>query len=436
MATKTIGSRLASIVAACLSVTAACQSFSAELDATRVAKLAAAAIVTIDAKGYQSRPLGQGSGFIIAPGEIATNYHVIAGAQAGQVRFRDGEAAAIEGVLYADAASDVAILVVPSPRKRAPLLMRKDPLEPGAAIAVIGTPLGLEQTISTGVVSAIRIDEAFGRIIQISAPVSPGSSGSPVLDGAGCVAGMVRSSLANGQNLNIAVDAKELGIALSEKHPKLVTLEDFTRQCADLRPLLTKVKGVKLAEAAMALREHVRLHPFAFDVRMRLVAGLSYLDGEKEIEEATRQFLEGMLWSAYAQSPTESLNAYTKLRVALASRRDTPSLKKIARAYMTGASAELQPLAAADCITWSLKDSDSAGAALAAKEIAAKFPKDVRIQLIACIAIGRDDWTAGRVYYETAKKLRAARADSKYGEEEFLMAEEIYEKSSGPPSRP
>jgi tetratricopeptide (TPR) repeat protein len=85
----------------------------------------------------------------------------------------------------------------------------------GQDIVVIGNPLGLESTVSAGIVSAVRDIPAFGKILQITAPISPGSSGSPVINSKGEVIGVATLIVTKGQNLNFAVPSDKI-IALKE----------------------------------------------------------------------------------------------------------------------------------------------------------------------------------------------------------------------------
>ena len=84
-----------------------------------------------------------------------------------------------------------------------------DPIQ-GQACSVLGSALGLSQSITTGVVSAIHQIDGEGTILQITAPVSPGSSGSPVFSSRGEVIGIVTQSSEVGQNFNIAVGASTI----------------------------------------------------------------------------------------------------------------------------------------------------------------------------------------------------------------------------------
>jgi tetratricopeptide (TPR) repeat protein len=101
----------------------------------------------------------------------------------------------------------------------------------GEDIFVIGNPLGLESTVSSGIVSAVRDIPAFGKILQITAPVSPGSSGSPVINSKGEVIGIATFIFTKGQNLNFAIPSDKI-IALKETS-KTTLSESYTSLTVD-----------------------------------------------------------------------------------------------------------------------------------------------------------------------------------------------------------
>jgi tetratricopeptide (TPR) repeat protein len=80
----------------------------------------------------------------------------------------------------------------------------------GESIVVIGNPFGLEGSVSNGIVSAVREISGYGKIIQITAPISPGSSGSPVVNMFGQVIGVATLQAAEGQSLNFAVPSERI----------------------------------------------------------------------------------------------------------------------------------------------------------------------------------------------------------------------------------
>jgi len=186
-------------------------------DLIRRVKPSVVSILTYDAKG---EPLISGTGFFIRPGEVVTNVHVIKGAQRVEIHTLEGKGRTypVAGALAIDEEADLALLSVNLPEdKSRPLLVATALPEEGEPIFLIGNPLRLEGSISNGIVSAIREVPALGRIIQITAPVSHGNSGSPLLNMRGQVIGIVTVKVTNGQNINLALGASR--IAALERGP-------------------------------------------------------------------------------------------------------------------------------------------------------------------------------------------------------------------------
>ncbi len=164
-------------------------------------------IVTADAAG---RTMGRGSGFFVSTdGKIVTNYHVIAGADSAIVKLSDGGIYGVEGIVGDDKGKDVAVLKLKASGREFPFLPRGDAgqVKVGDQIVAIGSPLGLEGTVSTGVISATKrtlpgFDIEF---LQITAPTSPGSSGGALLNSNGEVVGIPFEQMVSGQNLNFAI---------------------------------------------------------------------------------------------------------------------------------------------------------------------------------------------------------------------------------------
>ncbi len=177
-------------------------------DLVRRIKPSAVAIETFDAK---DNTLARGSGFFITPDRIITNRHVIERAARVEIHLLDGKKFPVRGVLAVDGEGDLALLQVEVPRVIAiPLpIVRAVPQE-GESIVVVGNPYGLEGSVSNGIVSAVREISGYGKIIQITAPISPGSSGSPVVNMAGQVIGVATLQAAEGQSLNFAVPAERI----------------------------------------------------------------------------------------------------------------------------------------------------------------------------------------------------------------------------------
>jgi len=170
-------------------------------------KPAVVAIATYDASG---EPLMTGSGFFLRPGQVVTNLHVIRGAVRAEIKTLDGKGKVfpVTGSLAIDEEGDLALLSVEMPpdRARSTELASELP-EEGEPIFVIGNPLKLEGSVSDGIVSAVREVPNSYRIIQITAPISHGNSGSPVFNMKGQVLGVVTVKVTNGQNINLALAA-------------------------------------------------------------------------------------------------------------------------------------------------------------------------------------------------------------------------------------
>ncbi|MDH7971111.1 trypsin-like peptidase domain-containing protein [Sphingomonas sp. AR_OL41] len=170
------------------------------LTPAEIARLAIPSIVLI------RTPTGQGSGFFAGgAGRIVTNYHVIRGESeavivtADRVEHKDVEVIAI------DKARDLAVLRIGGGGNKPLALGDSQAAGVGEHVVAIGNPLGLGDTVSDGLLSGVReFGDGVG-VLQISAPISPGSSGGPVLNDRGEVIGIATFVVNSGQNLNFAV---------------------------------------------------------------------------------------------------------------------------------------------------------------------------------------------------------------------------------------
>jgi S1-C subfamily serine protease len=156
---------------------------------------------------------GIGSGFVLdQQGNILTNNHVVENAERLLVRFGDGTESTAR-VLGRDPAGDLALIqvsvgadhLVPLP------LGNSDAVQPGELAVAIGNPLGLDQTVTAGVVSAVERTAPGGSgrplrgLIQTDAPINPGNSGGPLLNGRGEVIGITTLGRANANSIGFAL---------------------------------------------------------------------------------------------------------------------------------------------------------------------------------------------------------------------------------------
>ena len=168
-----------------------------------------------------------GSGFVLdKQGTIVTNFHVVDGATAGTIVFSDKSSAPITGYLGAWPEKDIALLRVECPpEKLRPLRLATSAPRQGERVAAFGSPLGLQQSVSEGIVSAVREGKEVralvaidvdALLIQTTAPISKGNSGGPLVDMKGMVVGVNTLTFRplGGENVNFAVAAADIKAVL------------------------------------------------------------------------------------------------------------------------------------------------------------------------------------------------------------------------------
>lgn len=204
-------------------------------------------VVLIETFNRYKAPVQQGSGFFVNnKGDLATSKHIIEGAYSATVKLISGEEYSVEGASAIDVERDVVILRVKTKGEETPFLKPVNVLPlVGEDIVVVGNPLGLESTVSKGIVSAIRKVPAMGNILQISAPISQGSSGSPVLNMKGEVVGIASFILEEGQALNFAIPSETiLSLKSKGKPTKLSELSLLFQSVSKKSTLFPAVKAV------------------------------------------------------------------------------------------------------------------------------------------------------------------------------------------------
>jgi tetratricopeptide (TPR) repeat protein len=178
-----------------------------------------AVIVTYDNKG---NIIKQGTGFFISEnGNIITNRHLLLGAYKVELKIEKDKPYFINQIVAEDKEGDAIRLSINIPKNIVlPLQLSNNIPKVGEKVVVISSALGLEKTVSDGVVSVVRHIPTLGNIIQITAPISPHSSGNPVLNMKGEVIGIVTFQIDEEQNLHFAI--------LSEKITTLKTIKSKT----------------------------------------------------------------------------------------------------------------------------------------------------------------------------------------------------------------
>ena len=189
--------------------------------APQIAEKTLAATVYLEMQDSKGLPLGFGSGFFVRDNLIATNYHVIEGAARGTAKLVGKFTTyTIEGVTATDKTNDLALLKVTAPGIKPLPLGNSTDVKIGETVYVAGNPKGLEGTFSNGIISSRR-DKNTKERLQMTAPISPGSSGGPVLNSKGEVIGVsvaVHRAL-DAQNLNFAIPSRYLTELLTKSKP-------------------------------------------------------------------------------------------------------------------------------------------------------------------------------------------------------------------------
>ncbi len=191
------------------------------LPAEDIAEKALAATVYLEMKDSNDKTLGIGSGFFVKTNIIATNYHVIEGAAKGTAKLvGKSRTYNIEGVTAIDRENDLALLKVTASGIRPLSLGDSDKVRIGETVYVAGNPKGLEGTFSDGIISSRR-DGLTKERLQMTAPISPGSSGGPLLNKKGEVIGVSFAGhrALYAQNLNFAIPSKYLKKLLEQGKP-------------------------------------------------------------------------------------------------------------------------------------------------------------------------------------------------------------------------
>ena len=182
--------------------------------ARQIAQSTFPSVVLLVMEDANGQPISLGSGFFVQRNVIASNFHVIEGASQGYAKLIGTKTKYdITGVVGLDFTNDLVLLTVKDATSPSLSLADSHKMAVGDEVFVAGNPQGLEGTFSQGIVSGIR-DVESGTLLQITAPISPGSSGGPVLNSEGKVVGISVATFTSGQNLNFAIPANYLASLL------------------------------------------------------------------------------------------------------------------------------------------------------------------------------------------------------------------------------
>jgi S1-C subfamily serine protease len=296
-----------------------------------LAQRIAPAVFRLEVKNAEGDIIGTGTAFAVSTEGLAvTNFHVVEKGKTFIARTNQGAEFTVSGVVATDPQADLALISLKASNIPFLELGESETLKIGVPIAVFGCPQGLSGTLSEGILSARRTEPEIagktmpngGKVLQITAPISAGSSGSPVIDQSGKVIGVAAAVLSGQttQNLNfvIPVEAirkhlkdKEEGLGVSfnsikaqkqaeapvaDKDPEIAFMNDpdYAAYCekADVGDMIECVKiGKKLAKK----------HPGSKLAHLFLGFALQCVGLYEEAESSSRKGLEidpddAMLW--------------------------------------------------------------------------------------------------------------------------------------------
>jgi S1-C subfamily serine protease len=180
-----------------------------------IAQKAFPSVVLLVMEDQRGQPIALGSGFFVKENIVASNFHVIAEASGGSAKLvGQSRRYAVSAIVAVDERRDLVLLAIDAIKAPPLPIGSSTTAQIGDEVFAVGNPLGLEGTFSPGIISGIRQVDG-DPLFQITAPISPGSSGGPVLGRNGDVVGIATATFAGGQNLNFAVPSDFLKDLLS-----------------------------------------------------------------------------------------------------------------------------------------------------------------------------------------------------------------------------
>ncbi len=258
-------------------------------------------VVTVITYKKTGEALGLGSGFWInEDGHVITNRHVLEGAYRAEIKIAGGRVFNVKKVVGEDEDGDLIRVSTDAPRNVViPLTVSASFPEIAERVIVIGSPLGLERTVTDGIVSAIRKSLGVGgKVLQISAPISPGSSGGPVVNIKGEVIGVSTFLFEGGQNLNFAIPGERVTKLKPGKEKSIASWEaqreeEWLASAAELNS-----KGIRLfntedyEEALTYLKRAVKKNPEYYEAYWWIGQCYSKLARNQEAAEYFKRVVE------------------------------------------------------------------------------------------------------------------------------------------------
>lgn len=263
------------------------------MTAGEIARRTFPSVVVLVAEDENGQAVSQGSGFFVRGDVIATNHHVIESAPRLHAKIVDRESSyEIRGIEGVDKENDLALLKIVSTRIRPLLLGDSNRVAVGDLVYVVGNPAGLEGTFSQGIVSGIRLITGK-HYIQITAPISRGSSGGPVLNNRGEVIGVAVGIVEDGQNLNFAIPVSYLASLMKEDAQRPLAKGSAVSSGMaggfESKAITAGEDGIEGYADIETYKEEVRAHPDSAEAQFKLGEAYFELDLYEEAVEPLKK---------------------------------------------------------------------------------------------------------------------------------------------------
>jgi len=278
------------LVMVCATISIICAVAFAQGDVSGLAKKVVPSVVTVNVFNREGKWRGGGTGFFVKEeGLLVTNRHVIDGKVRALAKLSNGEFWPVEGVLSVDSNGDLVLLTLGVKGIYFPTLSLTDTeIETGQPIIVIGSPLGHEGTVSNGTVSELKDVSDFGKIIKHTAPVSKGSSGSPVLNMKGEVIGVVVGySIVEDESLGFAISVDRVKWLLSHRQATPSELVELVNRDEEI--WLGLLSNGRCEELIDYLKKRVQISPHNAMAHFFLGLALAKSSRSNEAVEAYKQ---------------------------------------------------------------------------------------------------------------------------------------------------
>jgi len=217
------------------------------LTTQQIAQRILPAVVRLTVVDAHGNAVVQGSGFVIGKNMIATNIHVIAGAHAVTANFQSGRSETVKGLVSEDVPRDIALVYADTTGVH-PLMLAGGTFQIGDPVVAVGSPQGLGNSLSTGVISGVR-SYLVSKVIQTTAAISPGSSGGALLNMRGQVLGITSFFYKDGQNLNFAYSSNYIRQIRPYRAASIMTWQQI-EQKNNPAPVLDPVSSVRSTPVA------------------------------------------------------------------------------------------------------------------------------------------------------------------------------------------